>query len=218
MPHSKSLLDTGEDWSDWIAEENLDKLRRAGISEEFLIAPTEGDGLLSISPEEQLLMDNKEFYKEHPVETLELIPTQYFTQFNRRVYKDQFGVKHSETTATVEGPNGGWMNVPTIFNGKYTKNDDVARDKIIDAGMIDRESGNTIRVYKTREEAETAAEQRMIELNDPSQPWNLEGTDWITNFPFEHLDWKGMFPPIDWPDLPDWRKKPNIPEVPEWNP
>tara|TARA_R100000687_G_C6439111_1_gene159571 strand:+ start:220 stop:804 length:585 start_codon:yes stop_codon:yes gene_type:complete len=169
---------------------------------------------------QQTLSDNKAFYEEHPRETLELEPLPYFTQFGRRVYKDQHGVKHSETTATVETPDGGWMNVPTIFDGKYVS-DDMARKIILDAGMIDRESGSTIKTYKTIEAAEKAAQDRMKQLNDPSQPWNLEGTDWITNFPFEHLDWKGALPPIQIPHVPDWltgRKNPNIPEVEEWNP
>jgi len=195
------------------------KRLRGTVGNPVGLLPAEEEGLLSTSPE--LLKKNAEFYKKNPRETLELTPTPYFTQFNRRVYKDQHGVKHSETTATVEGPNfSGWMNVPTIFDGAYVT-DDRARDIILDAGMIDRESGNTIKTYKTIEAAETAAEQRMMELNDPSQPWNLEGLDWIINFPFEHLDWKGAFPSAQMPHIPDWitrRKKPNIPEVEEWTP
>lgn len=63
MPHSKSLLDTGEDFSGWIEEqqrkEQLDKLRRRGISEDLIpesikegLVPPQGNGLVSSVPEE----------------------------------------------------------------------------------------------------------------------------------------------------------------------
>jgi len=221
MAHQKpSLLDEG--WGDWLSDqqerERLQRLRAIGIDEGLIQEPM---GLVESAPseDEKMFKENEQFYKDHPRETLELEPMPYHTQFGRRVYKDQFGVVHSETTATVRGPSGGWMNVPTIFRGQYVT-DDAAREKIINNGMLDPENGETIKLYKTIEEAEEAAKQRMRELNDPSLPWNLEGLDWIINFPFEHLDWLDALPDwlgnMSWP--PKKRKSPNLQAVPEWNP
>lgn len=236
MPPTESLLDEGG-WSEWLEEqrkqEQLHKLRRIGISEDLIsesiqaegLVPPQGNGLVSSVPEtedQRMFRENAEFYQEHPTETLELTPLPYHTQFGRRVYKDQFDVVHSESTTTLKAPNGEWMNIPVIFNGQYVSEQD-AKKIIVDNGMLDPETGETIKTYKTLEEAEEAAKQRMRELNDPSLPWNLEGTDWITNFPAEHLDWKKFLfdlgvdsPFINWPLRR--RRNPNIPEVEEWNP
>jgi len=223
MAHQKpSLLEGG--WGDWLSDqsekERIQRLQSIGIDEGLIQGSM---GLLESSPQsddDRMFQENEQFYKDHPTDTLELEPLPYHTQFGRRVYKDQFGVKHSESTTTLQAPNGEWMNIPVIFKGKYVTEQE-AKKIIVDNGMLDPENGETIKTYKTLKEAEEAAKERMRKLNDPSLPWNLEGMDWITNFPFEHLDWKGALPNINVPHIPDWltgRKKPNIPEAEEWNP
>ena len=127
-------------------------------------------GLLDETSDEEMFRKNEEFYKEHPTDTLELSPTGHTTQYGRKVYKDQFSAIHSETTVTVPAPNGGWMNIPSIYNGRYVT-EDRARDIIINNDMVDPESGEKIQSYQSIPEAVEAAKQRMRTLNKKDQPW-----------------------------------------------
>ena len=144
------------------------------------IAPGLFDEEFNETPDERMFRENKEFYKEHPTDTLELSPTGHTTQYGRKVYKDQFGAIHSESTTTVPAPNGGWMNLPSFYNGRYVT-EDRARDIIINNGMVDPESGEKIQSYQSIPEAVEAAKERMRTLNKKDQPWNRDSSvlDWF---------------------------------------
>ena len=134
------------------------------------IAPGLFDEEFNETPDERMFRENEEFYKKHPTDTLELSPTGHTTQYGRKVYKDQFNAIHSETTVTVPAPNGGWMNIPSIYNGRYVT-EDQARAIIIKNGMVDPETGEKVRSYESIPKAEEAAKQRMRTLNKSDQPW-----------------------------------------------
>tara|TARA_R110002020_G_C15712556_1_gene722121 strand:- start:68 stop:487 length:420 start_codon:yes stop_codon:yes gene_type:complete len=120
---------------------------------------------------EELFRKNREFYEKHPTSTLELSPLPYYTPYGRKVYKDQFEGIHSESTTTVSSPDGGWMNIPLIYNGRYVSPEDAKRIIILN-NMIDPENGEMIRSYPSIPIAEKAARDRMLNLNRPEQPWN----------------------------------------------
>ena len=148
------------------------------------VAPNIGTGLFdeefNETPDQRMFRENEEFYKEHPTDTLKLTPTEHTTQYGRKVYKDQFNAIHSETTVTVPAPNGGWMNIPSIYNGRYVTKDQ-ARAIIIKNGMVDPESGEKIQSYQSIPEAVEAAKERMRTLNKKDQPWNRDSSvlDWF---------------------------------------
>jgi hypothetical protein len=178
MPHTPEHKIRVEDvfW-----QSPIPKSRREPTDEEFNAifnrrAREYRKGLLDETSDEELFRKNEEFYKKHPTDTLKLTPTEHTTQYGRKVYKDQFGAIHSESTATVQSPKGGWMNIPLIYNGKYVT-EDRARDIIINNGMVDPETGEKVRSYRDIPEAEEAARDRMRTLNKPDQPWN----DWFVN-------------------------------------
>ena len=123
---------------------------------------------------EELFRRNKEFYEKHPTSTLKLTPLPYYTPYGRRVYRDQFGEIHSESTTTVRSPDGGWMNIPLIYEGKYVSPED-AKKRIILNNMTDPENGELIRSYPNMPTAIQAAKHRMLNLNRPEQPWNRLG-------------------------------------------
>jgi hypothetical protein len=168
MPHKKDHKIRVEDvfWQSPIRESLLP------------MAPNIAPGLFDdeFPTDEEMFRKNEEFYKKHPTDTLKLTPTEHTTQYGRKVYKDQFGAIHSESTATVPSPKGGWMNIPLIYNGKYVT-EDRARDIIINNGMVDPETGEKVQSYRDIPEAEEAARNRMRTLNKPDQPWN----DWFVN-------------------------------------
>jgi hypothetical protein len=119
----------------------------------------------------EMFRRNAEFYEQNPTSTLKLTPLPWTTQYKRRVYKDQHGGIHSESTTTVQDPRGGWMNIPLIYGGAYVT-PDRARDMVINNGMIDPDNGEPVRNYATQKDAIEAAKQRMRTLNRPDQKWN----------------------------------------------
>ena len=175
MPHKKDHKIRVEDlfWQSPIPEPSL-----------LPMAPNIGTGLFdeefNETPDERMFRENEEFYKKYPTDTLELSPTGHTTQYGRKVYKDQFNTIHSETTVTVPAPNGGWMNIPSIYNGRYVT-EDQARAIIIKNGMVDPETGEKVRSYESIPKAEEAAKQRMRTLNKSDQPWNKSPVDWFVN-------------------------------------
>ena len=183
MPHKKDHKIRVEDI---FQQTPIPEQRRSLTDEEFneylnnLYRRGWQKGLLDETPDEEMFRKNEEFYKEHPTDTLELSPTEHTTQYGRKVYKDQFNAIHSETTVTVPAPNGGWMNIPSIYNGRYVT-EDRARDIIINNGMVDPETGERVQVYASDDEAVEAAKQRMRTLNKSDQPWNKSPADWFVN-------------------------------------
>ena len=123
---------------------------------------------------EELFRRNRESYEKNPTSTLKLTPLPYYTPYGRRVYRDQFDGIHSESTTTVPSPTGGWMNIPLIYNGEYVSPES-ARIRIILNNMIDPENGESVRSYPNIPTAEQAARHRMLNLNNPEQPWNRLG-------------------------------------------
>ena len=113
---------------------------------------------------EELFRRNSEFYKKHPTSTLKLTALPYYTPYGR----------HSESTTTVPSPDGGWMNIPLIYEGKYVSPED-AKKRIILNNMTDPENGELIRSYPNMPTAIQAAKHRMLNLNRPEQPWNRLG-------------------------------------------
>ena len=175
MPHKKDHKIRVEDlfWQSPIPEPSLLPMAPN-------IAPGLFDEEFNETPDERMFRENEEFYKEHPTDTLELSPTGHTTQYGRKVYKDQFGAIHSESTTTIESPEGGWMNIPVIYNGRYVSPDQ-ARAIIIKNGMVDPETGEKVQSYESIPKAEEAAKQRMRTLNKKDQPWNKSPTDWFVN-------------------------------------
>ena len=179
MPHKKDHKIRVEDlfWQSPIPEPSLLPMAPN-------IAPGLFDEEFNETPDERMFRENEEFYKKHPTYTLELSPTGHTTQYGRKVYKDQFNAIHSETTVTVPAPNGGWMNIPSIYNGRYVT-EDQARAIIIKTGMVDPETGEKVRSYESIPKAEEAAKQRMRTLNKKDQPWNKSAPKKDGSF----LDW-----------------------------
>ena len=70
--------------------------------------------------DKQVSQKEKEFYDTH--KDLKLTETPFKTQYGRKVYEDQYGQKHSESSRTIQDSQGRWMNVPSIYNGEYVNN------------------------------------------------------------------------------------------------
>ena len=119
--------------------------------------------------DEEVSQKEKEYYSSH--KDLKLTPTPFRTQYGRKVYEDQYGKKHSESSKTLQDSKGRWMNVPTIFNGEYV-NEELARDIIEDNDFIDPETNEKIQIFKTQKAATKQAINRNRSLNKTNQSWN----------------------------------------------
>ena len=123
--------------------------------------------------DKEVSQKEKEFYGSH--KNLKLTETPFKTQYGRKVYKDQYGQKHSESSVTIQDSKGRWMNVPTIFNGEYV-NEKLARDIIEDNKYIDPENNKKIKTFETLKDAEEEAVKRNRSLNKSDQSWNEDNT------------------------------------------
>ena len=119
--------------------------------------------------DKQVSQKEKEFYDTH--KDLKLTETPFKTQYGRKVYEDQYGQKHSESSRTIQDSQGRWMNVPTIFNGEYV-DDDIAGKIIENNNYHDPETNKQIKTFKTLKMAEKEAVKRNRSLNKTNQPWN----------------------------------------------
>ena len=119
--------------------------------------------------DEEVSQKEKEYYNSH--KDLKLTPTSFKTQYGRKVYKDQYGQMHSETSITVQDSRGRWMNIPSIFNGRYVDSD-IASKIIENNNYRDPETNKQIKVFETLKMAEKEAVKRNRSLNKTSQSWN----------------------------------------------
>ena len=123
--------------------------------------------------DEEVSQKEKEFYGSH--KNLKLTETPFKTQYGRKVYKDQYGQKHSESSVTIQDSKGRWMNVPTIFNGEYV--DDGIAGKIIENNKyLDPETNEQIKTFETEKDAVKEAVKRNRSLNKSDQSWNEDNT------------------------------------------
>ena len=119
--------------------------------------------------DEEVSKGEKEYYDSH--EDLKLTETPFKTQYGRKVYEDQYGQKHSESSITIQDSKGRWMTIPSIYNGEYV-NKNFARDIIEDNKFIDPETDKKIKIFKTENAAVQEAIKRNRSLNKTNQPWN----------------------------------------------
>ncbi len=125
--------------------------------------------LLEDLSDEEVAQKEKEYYDSH--KNLKLTPTSFRTPYGRKVYRDQYGGVHSESTTTLQDSKGRWMNIPTIYNGEYV-NEKLAKDIIEDNNYIDPETNKKIQTFKTHEAAIKQAINRNRSLNKTNQSWN----------------------------------------------
>jgi hypothetical protein len=128
---------------------------------------------LSGLSDKEVSQQEKEYYDSH--EDLKLTETEFKTQYGRKVYKDQHGETHSESSITVQDSQGRWMNIPSIYNGEYV-NGNMATEIIEGNKYVDPETNQEIKTYETSKDAETEAIKRNRSLNESDQPWNKEET------------------------------------------
>jgi len=140
---------------------------------------------------EQLIADERAFYKEHPPETLELTPTGQHTKFGMPVYKDQFDGIHSESTETFEievqtqrGREIKWVTAGMIWKGKY-RDQEYVTNLLKENDFKNPTTDEDIPLFDTREEAEKFAVDRDMELQEEGAvsffnlpggkltPWNI---------------------------------------------
>ena len=119
--------------------------------------------------DEEVSQKEKEYYNTH--KDLKLTETQFKTQYGRKIYEDQYGQMHSESSTTIQDSEGRWMNVPTIFNGRYI-DDDIAGKIIENNNYRDPETNKQIKTFETEKDAVKEAVKRNRSLNKTSQPWN----------------------------------------------
>jgi len=129
--------------------------------------------LNKINADKELFRRNEEFYKENPIDSLKLEPTEWKTEHGRRVYLDQHGQHHSEITETIGVDIDGkevYINFPRIFGGNIVPVD--SSMNIIQANKgFDPETGEKLILYNTIDEAVKGAKDRMRDLNNPELPW-----------------------------------------------
>jgi hypothetical protein len=121
--------------------------------------------------DKEVSQNEKEYYDANNTQNLILTPTPFKTQYGRKVYKDQNGNQHSESSITVQSSNKKWMNIPSIYNGEYV-NDDLAKDIIESNNFIDPETKKKIKTFDTVKEAVKEAIKRNRSLNNDNQSWN----------------------------------------------
>ena len=123
--------------------------------------------------DQRMFRENKEFYEDHPIESLKLRDTGHISPYGRKVYIDQFGSHHSEITQTVGVEMNGkevFINIPRIFNGKPVSEKEAL--KIIKKyNYKDPETNEKLVNYNSIKEAVKAAKDRMRSMNQPDQPW-----------------------------------------------
>lgn len=138
--------------------------------------------IASGTPEQRRLTQKaeKQFYQEHPQDTLELTATEWTSPFGMPIYVDQHGERHSESSTTIQldptDPNSEWVTVPKIWpdpktgKGRYGWSDDQIRDKV--RNLVNPVSGEQIQTFDTSEQAVQYAIDRDLMLRDPKHPWN----------------------------------------------
>src|SRR4029077_8671406 len=102
----------------------------------------------------------------------------------------------SEETTTVQGADGRWINVPTLWlkNGKPY----VAASPE-EAAQLAKQSGLTFRSYATVKDANSAAEQRELRWNQMGDPstWGktnpAQAIPPLWEQPRPQIDWRGVF-------------------------
>ena len=107
--------------------------------------------------DEEVSKEEKKYYDSH--KDLILTATPFKTQYGRKVNKDQYGKKHSESSTTLQDAEGRWMNVPTIYNGEYV-NHRLAKEIIENNNYTDPETGEEIKTFQTLKDAEKEAIKR----------------------------------------------------------
>jgi hypothetical protein len=92
----------------------------------------------------------------------------YHTREGRALIPDLIkpGDTASEYTITIQDPrfnNNRWTNIPTIYNGKVIS-DEEAKNRVAEAKGRDSETGKVLASFDSKEEAESAADERSIKI------------------------------------------------------
>lgn len=98
-----------------------------------------------------------------------IFPTGSTTSAGRPVYYSN-GEFYSEKSITMDGPDGKFVNLPTVGENGIILSDDEAYDRAAAAGWKDFITGSDLPMFNSIEEAEAAARSRSDGLEAPEQP------------------------------------------------
>ena len=126
---------------------------------------------------EALQAREKQYYIDHPQSSLELTPTEFTSPYGMPVYKDQFGMNHSESTDTFKLPDGRWTTAPMIWPDPQTgKARYFTRPETIEFlgghGWSNPITGEKIPMFGSEPEASSWAVDRDMTLQDKNLPFN----------------------------------------------
>ncbi len=119
------------------------------------------DELLSLIDKNKPVIKEDKFIKRTPeTENQKEVLTQTGdkTPEGRDVYVNQYGEFVTERTITI-GMDGGFVNIPTVYNGKFLSEDEAIK-KAIDANMTDPVTGRKLEFFDNVDSAVKSAEKR----------------------------------------------------------